>query len=635
MSVQSTLAPSGLRLGVLGSLATLAFAAPLSNGDYSTLAHTSAERVGYYYSRTIGQVGIATVVRGVEVFRVDERGIFATRGTSIDNTMLGPSAGNQSLTAVRFTALGSAAGTDVTAATDTTLVGAGAGITLLGGINNTWVGSKAGTISFAADHTTTNNCIFLGLLAGDTSVNGATGLLVAGSTSAPLSAGFLGRGERFAGTLTGVTFTLNASGVQGTDLAAMGFTIAGGRSTGTGNGGDVSLAVAVPGTAGTTLNAIGTRVWVRGLNGSTVIGLNPTADAAGFDVQTGLANAIGVTTGLSLTLGKTQTWMGFRSTQAGDETMTLPAIATVQTSLSGKNYQFYARATTAATAARANRIVATDGTDIMSVNGFYTKAYNHRPWQKLEVQAQDSAASSYIGWATDISATADQFCSHTENFERAVSGSGYTTAASGGGAAVDQTFTGITDVFGAIHLTTGNTASGSARCGLNTVPLFIPTGVLNGYRFRFTTRNYIYRLSTPTHTFTLRTGLRVASVTATGDGDGCYFRYTDTVFGGNWQCITRNGGVETSSDSGVAVAATTFRELRIEINNDPALTTMNVRFYVSESLVATHTTNIPAAGSALGPFVDVEKSNGAGPPNAGELLVDYFTLWGFAIGGSI
>ncbi len=73
---------------------------------------------------------------------------------------------------------------------------------------------------------------------------------------------------------------------------------------------------------------------------------------------------------------------------------------------------------------------------------------------------------------------------------------------------------------------------------------------------------------------------------ATDPANGAYFR---ALTAGNWIAVTRSGGVETATDTGVAVSAVNYQTLRIEIND-----ATNVKFLINNTIVATHTTNIPA-----------------------------------------
>lgn len=75
MSAQSQLAKNGFRSGVLGSVADLAMAAPLANGNYEVAAHTSASRIGWYFDRTPLAEKVGLVVMGAEKLSVGVTGI--------------------------------------------------------------------------------------------------------------------------------------------------------------------------------------------------------------------------------------------------------------------------------------------------------------------------------------------------------------------------------------------------------------------------------------------------------------------------------------------------------------------------------------------------------------------------------
>jgi hypothetical protein len=558
---------------------------------------------------------------------MDQKGFIPHRGTDLTNAFVGQDAGNTTVTGVDLVAVGADSGKGLTTGTQNTLLGSVTGRELTSGGQNVFIGHRAGLTAFSGNHLTTSQCVFIGRNAGDTTADGSTFKLVIGSTSERIDDAIIGRGELYAGSFSS-PLILRSSSVQGADLTGQGIFLQAGRGTGSANGGDIALGVALPGTTGTTLNPITTRVLVRAASGSTVVGSNPTTDCAGLDVQTGIAAAISVMAGASLTLDKSQTWMGFRGTQAVAETITLPTLANGQTSLSGKTYTIYAKSITAGTGIRSNRIISRNGSDVISLGGLYTDTIYHRPWQRIDMQADASGGTSW--WeaeASEFETTLSQSCLHVETFDRTITASGYVTGTSGAGAVVNQTNTLSAQSFGIVHLGTGTNAAGTARIGLDAVPLRMPGAVGTGYRFRYCSRIYIDTLSVVLQRYTLRNGLRVTP-SAVGDTDGCYFRYADNVLAGNWQCVTRNGGVETVTDSGVAAAAG-WTELRVEVNNDPAITTLNVRFFVRESLVATHTTNLPASGTALGPSFTAIKS--VGTTNR-DFLVDYFTIHGLPLG---
>ncbi len=64
MAEQSFLNKMGMRLGVLGSAASLAIAAPLANLNYDPSCHTDAARIGDYFDRTVGAEKYYTIVGG-------------------------------------------------------------------------------------------------------------------------------------------------------------------------------------------------------------------------------------------------------------------------------------------------------------------------------------------------------------------------------------------------------------------------------------------------------------------------------------------------------------------------------------------------------------------------------------------
>jgi len=75
--------------------------------------------------------------------------------------------------------------------------------------------------------------------------------------------------------------------------------------------------------------------------------------------------------------------------------------------------------------------------------------------------------------------------------------------------------------------------------------------------------------------------------------NGTYFEYvsdTDTT----WQAVTRKGGSETKTDTGVNVSADTWYKFKILRDAE------GVKFYIDDALEATHTTNISTAAMYIG-----------------------------------
>lgn len=108
MPAQSQLAKLGMRIGTLGSIASLAFAAPLAEGNLSQDAHTDAARIGVYFDREVGGAGIGLVSMGVRRAFIGEHGVTTSRSATIGDDkseFYGYDAGNAA-TGIGNTALG-------------------------------------------------------------------------------------------------------------------------------------------------------------------------------------------------------------------------------------------------------------------------------------------------------------------------------------------------------------------------------------------------------------------------------------------------------------------------------------------------------------------------------------------------
>jgi hypothetical protein len=88
--------------------------------------------------------------------------------------------------------------------------------------------------------------------------------------------------------------------------------------------------------------------------------------------------------------------------------------------------------------------------------------------------------------------------------------------------------------------------------------------------------------------------------------NACYFTYTDTVNGGNWQIKCTNSSVTTTVNTSVA-ATTNFTTFTIVINSVGT----NVSFYIDNVIAGTITTNIPTA--AITPFFQSKSIAGTRP----------------------
>ena len=68
--------------------------------------------------------------------------------------------------------------------------------------------------------------------------------------------------------------------------------------------------------------------------------------------------------------------------------------------------------------------------------------------------------------------------------------------------------------------------------------------------------------------------------------EGAYFRY-DRLTSVNWIAVTEAGGIQTTTDTGIAVT-TDITHFKIVFNDDNT----SITFYINDALCATHTTNI-------------------------------------------
>lgn len=139
-----------------------------------------------------------------------------------------------------------------------------------------------------------------------------------------------------------------------------------------------------------------------------------------------------------------------------------------------------------------------------------------------------------------------------------------------------------------------------------------------------TTPNAIYTkvvcsidaLSDATNTFTVTAGITANTSAFTAAADGAYFRYTHGQNSGKWLSVTRTGGAETTTDSGVTVTINTvyIAEVFHRPDNSDA-------FFLNGVFVGEHTTN-NHDGYAY-PILSNVKSVGASPRIIKLDLIEY------------
>ena len=155
--------------------------------------------------------------------------------------------------------------------------------------------------------------------------------------------------------------------------------------------------------------------------------------------------------------------------------------------------------------------------------------------------------------------------------------------------------------FGLATHSTGSTSTGRSFVGSNNQDAMEFTGGAHVFETSITC---VSNVSTSAERYILYAGF-FDSLTAT-PGEGAYFRYSDDVNGGDWECVTVSASTETLTDSNVAVTAGTFNKLRIEVNGAGT----EAKFYIDGTLVATHTTNMPGSTDRLGVGVNMRKTVG-------------------------
>jgi hypothetical protein len=224
----------------------------------------------------------------------------------------------------------------------------------------------------------------------------------------------------------------------------------------------------------------------------------------------------------------------------------------------------------------------------------------------------------------------------------------FAVSASGTGAGSDSVFPWDVYTVGVISLNTGTDTNGSSAAITHTEAMAVtggpwkmdvrarlitlsvitggnpdPGGVAapyNGSTTGGTVGGVVADASGADETFTVRIGF---CDSATGNGtDGIFWRYSLSN-GGRWECVTRDGGSETATDSGIlltnAVAAGDQDAHNFEIRINAAGT--SVKFYLDGTLAATNTTNIPDATDYMGLMPgQIVKSAGT---NSRSMHIDY------------
>lgn len=158
-----------------------------------------------------------------------------------------------------------------------------------------------------------------------------------------------------------------------------------------------------------------------------------------------------------------------------------------------------------------------------------------------------------------------------------------------------------------VQLSTGTNANGGYRFNSGIVGELFGTNI---NRFEALTR--VNTNSDATNTFQYLVGFWDVT-TSVNQVDGAYFLYdsqgvtTGSASSGNWQLVTSSNSVRTFTTSTVAIDNVNLQKLRIDVNAAGT----SVLFYIDDTLVGTHTTNIPTGTArAFGMGAYLQKSAG-------------------------
>lgn len=194
------------------------------------------------------------------------------------------------------------------------------------------------------------------------------------------------------------------------------------------------------------------------------------------------------------------------------------------------------------------------------------------------------------------------FLIESDFVEGAITSTPFTSTVSGTGA-VNTMNVPVTSRVGVMSLATGTTATG--RATISTAVGTIALDAAGTQTHMLDAGMNLSAASNGTNTYTALVGFGDVLTSAT-QTDGVFFRYTHTENAGNWSCVCRTAGIETSVNSGVAPSfvLTTFQAMRIEVN------TSNAYFYINGTLVGTVSTNIPSATGYFGHLIGMFKAVG-------------------------
>jgi len=151
--------------------------------------------------------------------------------------------------------------------------------------------------------------------------------------------------------------------------------------------------------------------------------------------------------------------------------------------------------------------------------------------------------------------------------------------------------------FANVNTTTATAGYGNIYIGHTATPNFILGGGVTIYE----TLIWLPNLSTSGERFSCLIGFSSGVLNQNSSANNIAFLYDEgniALFGGggasaNWRAVTTDTTVQTFTNTGISVNAATFIKLRIVVNANAS----SVEFFIDNTLVATHTTNIPSGNT--------------------------------------
>lgn len=175
-----------------------------------------------------------------------------------------------------------------------------------------------------------------------------------------------------------------------------------------------------------------------------------------------------------------------------------------------------------------------------------------------------------------------------------------------------------------VNTTTASAGAGDIYIGHTTTPNFILGGGVTIYE----TLIWLPNLSTSGERFSCLIGFSNGVFNQNNSSNNIAFLYDEgnIAFAGaggasaNWRTVTIDSTYQTFTNTGVAVNAGAFIKLRIVVNANAS----SVGFFIDNTLVATHTTNIPSGNTKrLNVRNYIQKSVGY---TQRQLILDYVKL---------